>query len=164
MSISDLGLRGDGSREPDVEKSQETCTTDSDLVTGVGPRVNSNGHVVHRHIHPDGESGRAWAHPWHFARIIYRSSSDASKAVNILWLFVPPAIALHFIYPDSHSKTVFALNYIAMVPTANLIGFAGQELARKLPKVFGEGRNGTSKRFKPSNILQASSWKHFLAA
>ena len=24
-----------------------------------------------------------------------------------------------------------------MVPTANLIGFAGQELARKLPKVFG---------------------------
>ena len=32
---------------------------------------------------------------------------------------------------------IFILNYIAMVPCANLIGFAGQELARKLPKVFG---------------------------
>lgn len=29
------------------------------------------------------------------------------------------------------------LNYIAMIPCANLIGFAGQELARKLHKVFG---------------------------
>ena len=29
------------------------------------------------------------------------------------------------------------LNYVAMVPAANLIGFAGQELARKLPKVVG---------------------------
>lgn len=32
---------------------------------------------------------------------------------------------------------IFALNYVAMVPCANLIGFAGQELARKLPRVFG---------------------------
>lgn len=32
---------------------------------------------------------------------------------------------------------IFILSYIAMVPAANLIGFAGQELARKLPKVFG---------------------------
>ncbi|KAI9815566.1 MAG: hypothetical protein M1827_002700 [Pycnora praestabilis] len=44
--------------------------------------------------------------------------------------------ALHFARPDLHLWT-FALNYIAMVPTANLIGFAGQELARKIPKVFG---------------------------
>ena len=29
------------------------------------------------------------------------------------------------------------MSYIAMVPSANLIGFAGQELARKLPKVIG---------------------------
>ena len=33
--------------------------------------------------------------------------------------------------------TIFALCYIAMVPCANLIGFAGQELARKMPRVFG---------------------------
>ena len=57
--------------------------------------------------------------------------------VNILWPFVPAAIAIHFARPDLH-VWVFALNYIAMVPTANLVGFAGQELARKLPKVLGE--------------------------
>ena len=145
MSATDLRLRGDGRREHDLEKSEDSAVQNSDLIMteegkrpGKGPRINSNGHVVHKFIHPDGESGRAWAHPWHFARIIFRSSSDASKAVNLLWFFVPPAIALHFIYPDSHHAAVFALNYIAMVPTANLIGFAGQELARKLPKVFGE--------------------------
>ena len=32
---------------------------------------------------------------------------------------------------------IFAMSYIAMVPSANLLGFAGQELARKLPRVFG---------------------------
>jgi Ca2+:H+ antiporter len=32
---------------------------------------------------------------------------------------------------------VFILNYIAMIPCANLVGFAGQELARKLPRVVG---------------------------
>lgn len=29
------------------------------------------------------------------------------------------------------------MSYIAMVPTANLLGFAGQEFARKMPKVAG---------------------------
>lgn len=56
--------------------------------------------------------------------------------VNVLWPFVPIAIALHFARPKLHIW-IFALNYIAMIPTANLVGFAGQELARKLPKVFG---------------------------
>ena len=58
-------------------------------------------------------------------------------AVNILWPFVPAAIAVRYTHKDAH-VWIFALNYIAMVPTANLIGFAGQELARKLPKVFGK--------------------------
>jgi Ca2+:H+ antiporter len=54
--------------------------------------------------------------------------------VNILWPFVPAAVAIHFARPDLH-VWVFALNYIAMVPSANLLGFAGGELAKKLPKV-----------------------------
>lgn len=62
--------------------------------------------------------------------------------VNVLWPFVPAAIAIHFARPDLH-EWIFALNYIAMIPSANLVGFAGQELARKLPKVFGtEGNLG----------------------
>jgi Ca2+:H+ antiporter len=32
---------------------------------------------------------------------------------------------------------IFILNYIAMIPCANLIGFSGQELARKMPRVLG---------------------------
>lgn len=32
---------------------------------------------------------------------------------------------------------IFITSYIGMVPAANLVGFAGQEMARKLPKVAG---------------------------
>ncbi|OOO07292.1 calcium/proton antiporter, CaCA family [Aspergillus oryzae] len=56
--------------------------------------------------------------------------------VNVLWPFVPAAIVIHFARPDLHIW-IFALNYIAMVPSANLLGFAGGELAKKLPKVLG---------------------------
>jgi hypothetical protein len=38
--------------------------------------------------------------------------------------------------PEKHIL-IFTLAYIAMVPCANLVGFAGQELARKFPHVFG---------------------------
>lgn len=35
----------------------------------------------------------------------------------------------------SYHVLIFTLAYIAMVPCANLIGFAGQEFARKVPHV-----------------------------
>ena len=98
--------------------------------------VNSNGHLVTAGIQPDGESGRKGIHPWHFLKICWRSTSRASRVCNILWPVVPPAIAVKYARGDLH-LVIFILNYIAMVPCANLIGFAGQELARKLHKVFG---------------------------
>lgn len=104
------------------------------------PRYNHNGHKVTRGIHPDGESGRKGIYPFHFLRICFRSTSTASKVVNVLWPFVPAAIALHFARADLH-LWVFAITYIAMIPAANLVGFAGQELARKLPRVIGTGES-----------------------
>lgn len=83
-----------------------------------------------------GESGRSGIHPLLFLKVCFRSTCTLSMLVNVLWPFVPPAIVLHFARPDLH-VWVFALNYIAMVPSANLLGFAGGELAKKLPKVLG---------------------------
>ncbi|PKY05322.1 hypothetical protein P168DRAFT_234326 [Aspergillus campestris IBT 28561] len=83
-----------------------------------------------------GESGRSGIHPFLFLKVCFRSTCTLSMLVNVLWPFVPPAIVLHFVRPDLH-VWVFALNYIAMVPSANLLGFAGGELAKKLPKVLG---------------------------
>lgn len=83
-----------------------------------------------------GESGRKGFHPLHFLRVCFKSVCTASMMVNILWPFVPVAIVMHFARPDLH-VWVFTLNYIAMVPSANLLGFAGGELAKKLPKVLG---------------------------
>ena len=99
-------------------------------------KVNHNGHKITKHIAPDGESGRKGIHPSHFFKICWSSTSDASRAVNLLWPVVPAAIAVRYARSDM-ALAIFILNYIAMVPCANLIGFAGQELARKLPKVFG---------------------------
>ncbi|RHZ49845.1 hypothetical protein CDV55_100271 [Aspergillus turcosus] len=83
-----------------------------------------------------GESGRSGFHPIHFFAVCFKSTCTLSMLVNILWPFVPAAIAIHFARPDLH-VWVFALNYVAIVPSANLLGFAGGELAKKLPKVLG---------------------------
>ncbi|KAG5662314.1 hypothetical protein KAF25_004732 [Fusarium avenaceum] len=98
-------------------------------------RRNGNG-TMSQFIKPAGESGRRGFHPIHFSKISFRSTSRASLLCNFLWPFVPAAIAVRYAMPDNH-VTIFALAYIAMVPCANLIGFAGQELARKLPHVWG---------------------------
>ncbi|KIY03629.1 uncharacterized protein Z520_00320 [Fonsecaea multimorphosa CBS 102226] len=117
-------------------KDSTNASSATPVDEGVLPRYNHNGHLVTRGIHPDGESGRSGIHPVHCLKIIWKSSCTVSTWVNILWPFVPAAIALHFVHGDHHLWT-FAINYIAMVPAANLLGFAGQELARKLPKVMG---------------------------
>jgi Ca2+:H+ antiporter len=60
-------------------------------------------------VKPAGESGRRGFHPLKFLR---------------------------YARPEQH-LAIFVLAYIAMVPSANLVGFAGQELARKCNHVFG---------------------------
>ncbi|KAF5981488.1 Ca2+:H+ antiporter [Fusarium bulbicola] len=99
-----------------------------DESTPLLPQISS--HIAH-----EGESGRSGFHPRHFLAVLWRSSCTASKWVNILWPFVPIAIILQF-FPGLH-LCKFATAYIAVIPTANLLGFAGQEFARKLPKVAG---------------------------
>lgn len=83
-----------------------------------------------------GESGRRGFHPWQFLKINFRSASRASLLCNLLWPVVPAALAVRYALPDRH-VLIFTLAYIAMVPCANLVGFAGQELSRKLPHVVG---------------------------
>ncbi|KAK7433714.1 vacuolar calcium ion transporter (calcium/proton exchanger) [Colletotrichum acutatum] len=55
--------------------------------------------------------------------------------VNVLWPIVPIAVVLQLL-PGLHLSK-FATAYVAVVPSANLLGFAGQEFARKMPKVAG---------------------------
>lgn len=88
------------------------------------------------HIKSSGDSGRSGLHPIQFLKIIWKSSSWLSRIVNILWPFVIPALVVHYVVEGQHVLK-FSLSYIAMVPCANLIGFAGQELARKLPHMAG---------------------------
>ena len=124
------------STDQDIELSNSQQGTNEKRDKRRLPVYNHNGHKVTRGIKPEGESGRKGIHPLHFLRIAARSTSKVSMAVNALWPFVPAAIAVRYAAHEQH-KWIFALCYIGMVPSANLLGFAGQELARKLPKVFG---------------------------
>lgn len=88
------------------------------------------------HIKSAGDSGRSGIHPIQFFKVIWKSSCFLSSIVNILWPFVIAAIVIHYTREGQHVLK-FSLAYIAMIPCANLIGFAGQELARKLPHMLG---------------------------
>lgn len=48
---------------------------------------------------------------------------------------MPVAIAVR--YATDNHLAIFILSYLAMVPCANLLGFAGQELGRKVSHVYG---------------------------
>jgi Ca2+:H+ antiporter len=122
---------GDHLPRPELPEVQETS-----YISGLETRGIPNRHEITTRIQPGGESGRAGFHPVHFFRIIWRSTSRASRICNILWPVVPAAITVTYSRGDLHFA-IFVLNYLAMIPCANLIGFAGQELARKLHKVFG---------------------------
>ena len=82
------------------------------------------------------ESGRRGFHPWTFLVICWNSSSCMSMMTNSLWPFTIAALVLHYC-DTSNQLWIFVTAYIGMVPAANLVGFAGHQLARKLPTTFG---------------------------
>ncbi|KAK1997030.1 calcium/proton exchanger [Colletotrichum falcatum] len=101
---------------------------------GTSPEATTRRNMIR--IKPSGESGRSGFHPLKFLKITWTSSSRASRLCHIFWPVVPTAFALRYFFPDNH-VLVFILTYIAMVPCANMVGFAGQELSRKVNHVFG---------------------------
>lgn len=117
-SVRDREKRGGNSRDPGLQHDVEA----------------NGGHHTHRYSHhhrkapkgpikvkPAGESGRRGFHPFKFLKISWKSASYLSRAVNILWPFVPAAIAVKYTLPEQH-VLIFCLAYIAMIPCANLIG------------------------------------------
>jgi Ca2+:H+ antiporter len=81
-------------------------------------------------------SDRRGLHLWTFLAICWKSSSHVSMLTNSLWPFTIAALILHF-NDTSNKLWIFVSAYVGMVPAANLIGFAGHQLARKLPTTFG---------------------------
>lgn len=87
-------------------------------------------------VRPHGESGRRGFHPLRFMRIVFNSGGANAPRPNLLWPTVPAAIVLRYASSESH-LAVFVLAYLAMVPCASTLAFAGEELGRKMPHVLG---------------------------
>lgn len=135
------------SPSPTPEKAVQTNTTTANNSNGQLPLHTTDAALTREltpvekikrtfAVRPTGESGRSGIHPVIFLKNVFRSASWASRIVNVLWPVVPAAIAVRYAMRDNH-LVIFILSYLAMVPCANLIGFAGQELARKFPHVMG---------------------------
>lgn len=125
-----------GQRPIQSEKLTKYPSPENPSDKHVLPTYEENGRLVTKGINPEGESGRSGIHPFHFFRIAGRSATRVNMILNILWPFVPAAMALYWARPEMH-VAIFACSYIGMVPAASLLGFAGQEFARKLPRVAG---------------------------
>lgn len=125
-----------GQKEPHNEKIQPSPHNPSQR--HVLPTWMEDGRLVTKGVNPEGESGRSGFRPSHFFGVAWyvkpngytfarqsnsclprRNSNTLSRWVNILWPFVPAAIAVHFAIPERHG-TIFAINYIAMIPCANM--------------------------------------------
>jgi len=75
-------------------------------------------------------------HPFRAVKIAMQSSSRLSGSVNFLIPFIPVGIVLGFARKDL-GLYIFAFNFIAMIPSANMLAFASQEIALKMPKTYG---------------------------
>lgn len=127
-SPADSDTHSSHTARPTVEK---TAAQDASIL----PTHNRNIGSLFR-VDSAGESGRRGFHPVSSIKVAARSINPLSAAVNFLWPTVPVALVMHFARPDLH-LWIFGLNMVAIIPTANLLGFAGSELAKKLPKVIG---------------------------
>lgn len=113
--------------EYDLELQPESSNSETERLTGA---QHIEGDDPERHDSP------GWIHPWTFLVICWESSSRASMLTNSLWPFTIAAMILHYCY-NANQLWIFVTAYIGMVPAANLVGFAGHQLAQKLPTTLG---------------------------
>ncbi|KAF6821601.1 vacuolar h+ ca2+ exchanger [Colletotrichum sojae] len=132
-----VSRRRESSHPTPPEKARTSAVSNRDsLPVHYAPRHRAPPPGRKVRVKPSGESGRTGFHPLKFLKITWKSSSRASLICNIFWPVVPAAFAVKYALPDEH-VLIFVLTYIAMIPCANMVGFAGQELSRKVSHVFG---------------------------
>ncbi|KAF3910574.1 hypothetical protein ABW21_db0202549 [Orbilia brochopaga] len=130
--------RGGNDRGREIENGTHLDRGEGEPLLGERPNDSSTflPEVLTMPVHPDGESGRSGFHISHFTYVLWHSSNRVSMAMNFFWPIVPVAICLRY-FTNASSMVIFTTSYVAMIPVANLLGFAGQEFARKMPKVWG---------------------------
>ncbi|KAF3929051.1 hypothetical protein ABW20_dc0103827 [Dactylellina cionopaga] len=73
-------------------------------------------------------------HPIKAAIITLKSVSRLSSYSNLLFPAIPIGIVMWYARRETYPLAVFILNFIAIIPSGNLLAFASRELHHKLPR------------------------------
>ncbi|KAK6534981.1 hypothetical protein TWF281_006281 [Arthrobotrys megalospora] len=76
-------------------------------------------------------------HPLKMLMITARSTSRLSSYTHILLPAIPAGIVMWYTSRNKSPILVFIFNFIAMIPSGNLLAFGSGELQHRLPKVWG---------------------------
>lgn len=102
------------------------------------PRTYSE--PYHHSESPYRDDPRFWVRwPAHVAHLTWLTL--ASNYVNVLLVFVPLGIVAGVL--EWSAATVFALNFLAIMPLASLLSFATEELAATMGQTLGGLMNAT---------------------
>ncbi|KAK6362307.1 hypothetical protein TWF730_006003 [Orbilia blumenaviensis] len=76
-------------------------------------------------------------HPVKIVTITAKSTSRLSSYTHVLLPAIPVGIALWYTSRATNPILVFVFNFIAMIPSGNLLAFGAGELQHRLPKTLG---------------------------
>lgn len=130
----------------DREKSQDSPVTPSDTISEAHP---VNGQIKHRKFlglvprrknTTENESQRedetgSKRHKQKFTIVGQFKATLLNSYINILFVFIPIGIAMHFVKVSP--VVIFVMNFIAIIPLAAMLSYATEEIALRTGETIG---------------------------
>lgn len=129
-STSDSDRISGAPRRSGDSRGKDAVVQVNTAASGGGEDGGHGGHH-HGHVHRPLRTG---FNLWKMARLAFLGNCKMSTIANCLFPVIPIAIAFRYSLPEQH-LWIFILNYLAMVPAANLLSYAGEQLTENLPHV-----------------------------
>ena len=132
--------------EADPEKSRDSSATQSDTIT---PLHSVNGQTRQRCLNSsrpsrqntednESQSEHASEHKrqkQNFTLVGQFKATILNSYINILFVFIPVGIAMHFVKVSP--VVIFVMNFIAIIPLAAMLSYATEEIALRTGETIG---------------------------
>ena len=132
--------------EADPEKSRESSATQSDTITPLHPVNGQTRQRCLNSLRPsrqnsediESQSEHASEHKrkkQNFTLVGQLKATILNSYINILFVFIPVGIALHFVKVSP--VVIFVMNFIAIIPLAAMLSYATEEIALRTGETIG---------------------------